>query len=164
MNAATASAGIYLAPGEFHFGGNGARIHTLLGSCVAITLWHPVLRCGGMCHFLLPGRNDATREALDGRYGDEAVRLFLRETDRLNTTPGEYQAKLFGGGNMFYDLMGGGAVTVGQRNIEAARVLLRVAGFALQEEDVGGSGYRKIIFDLGDGSVWVRHEKKADAA
>lgn len=155
---------IYLAPGEFHFGGNGARIQTLLGSCVAITLWHPVRRCGGMCHFLLPGRNGAGREALDGRYGDEAVRLFLRETGRLNTAPGEYQVKIFGGGNMFYDLAGSGAVAVGQRNIEAARTLLRVAGFTVQDEDVGGNGYRKIIFDLGDGSVWVRHEKKADAA
>jgi chemotaxis protein CheD len=31
-------------------------IRTVLGSCVSITLWHPVKRVGGMCHFLLPTR------------------------------------------------------------------------------------------------------------
>lgn len=151
---------IYLNPGDFYFGDGDARIHTLLGSCVAITLWHPVLHLGGMCHFVLPGRDRQEGGKPDGRYGDEAMKLFMAALARFNTRPGEYQAKLFGGGNMFSDLAGNKAEGVAQRNAEAGVALLQRNGFRIESEDLGGSGHRRVIFDLRDGSVWVRHEKR----
>lgn len=154
------TAEIYLNPGDFHFSDGNARIHTLLGSCVAITLWHPVFRIGGMCHFMLPNRNRQESEPLNGRYGDEAMQLFLMEIARFNTRPSEYQAKLFGGGNMFSDFISMKSAGVAQRNAEAGATLLRRNGFRIESEDVGGSGHRRIIFNLNDGNVWVRHEKK----
>lgn len=54
MNTADSMQLVTLQPGEFHFGGANTRIQTLLGSCVAITLWHPIRRIGGMCHYMLP--------------------------------------------------------------------------------------------------------------
>jgi chemotaxis protein CheD len=155
-----APAEIHLNPGDFYFGDGNVRLHTLLGSCVAITLWHPVFRFGGMCHFMLPNRNRQESEPLNGRYGDEAMQLFLTEISRFNTRPGEYQAKIFGGGNMFHALKGGKPSEVAGRNITLARAALHAAGFELCAEDVGGNGHRRIIFNLNDGNVWVRHEKK----
>ena len=35
---------IFLDPGHFVFAEPGTHIHTLLGSCVAITMWHPKLQ------------------------------------------------------------------------------------------------------------------------
>jgi chemotaxis protein CheD len=156
-----APAEIHLNPGDFYFGDGNVRLHTLLGSCVAITLWHPVLRFGGMCHFMLPCRQKAEAGAVtpDGRYGDEAMQMFLAEIARYDTRPGEYQAKIFGGGSMFQTLKGGIAPDVAGRNVTQARALLRDAGFDLCAEDVGGNGHRRIIFNLNDGNVWVRHEK-----
>ena len=49
---------VFLQPGDFYFGEAGTRIRTLLGSCVAITLWHPILHIGGMCHIMLPERGE----------------------------------------------------------------------------------------------------------
>jgi chemotaxis protein CheD len=159
MNEPAASAEVYLKPGDFHFGAETVRIHTLLGSCVAITLWHPVFHIGGMCHFMLPSRERQEGGRLDGRYGDEAVQLFLREIGKFNTRPVEYQAKLFGGGNMFTDFTSRTVPSVAQRNAEAGLSLLRQNGFHLESVDVGGNGHRRVIFDLRDGNVWVRHEK-----
>jgi chemotaxis protein CheD len=150
---------IYLKPGEFHFGGGNTRIHTLLGSCISITLWHPFLHVGGMCHFMLPSRNGRPSSGLDGRYADEAMQLFVREIGKCNTRPDEYRAKLFGGGNMFRHLGAGKFSDVAERNIEAGRILLQAGGFHIQAEDVGGDGHRRVIFYLSDGNVWVRHEK-----
>lgn len=152
---------IYLNPGDFHFSDGNVRIHTLLGSCVAITLWHPVFRCGGMCHFLLPARQktETALSALDGRYGDEALKMFESEIARFNTRSQEYQAKIFGGGNMFESLKSGKVSSVADNNVTQARMLLEHAGFPIVAEDVGGRGHRRIIFDLNDGNVWVRHEK-----
>jgi hypothetical protein len=58
-------------------------LRTLLGSCVAITLWHPTRRIGGMCHFLLPERKRRTNEPPDGRYGDEAVAEMVKVLSAL---------------------------------------------------------------------------------
>lgn len=69
---------IFLQPGEFYFGDRETRLRTILGSCVAITLWHPRLRIGGMCHYLLPMRRGHHDEAeLDGRYADDSLTLRL---------------------------------------------------------------------------------------
>ena len=59
---------IYLMTGEFHFGGKDTRIHTVLGSCVSITVWHPRLHIGGMSHSMRPCRgNKPGTHNLDGR-------------------------------------------------------------------------------------------------
>ena len=150
---------IHLLPGDFHFGNNNTRIHTVLGSCVSITVWHPLLRIGGMSHSLLPSRNKPGNSNLNGHYADEAIELLLREIGKRNTCPDEYQVKLFGGGNMFTQHLAERHFNVAVRNVEAARVLLEADGFNIHAWHVGGSGYRSIIFDLCDGNVMVRHEK-----
>lgn len=153
---------VYVSPGEFHFGEAGARYHTLLGSCVSITLWHPRLRIGGICHFMLPARGTPiTRSKLDGRYADDSIELFLREIKKSKTRPEDYQAKIFGGSNMFPLHRKDGCIDVGWRNIEAARGLLVRSGFRIVAEDVGGNTHRRLIFDLGDGDVWIKQDKKS---
>ena len=154
---------VFLNPGDFYFGGKDTRIVTLLGSCISITAWHAALHIGGMCHFILPARGgNGKRQNPDGRYADEAMQLLLHEITLRNTQPHEYQVKIFGGGNMFpyhNKAKGNGSNydDVGSRNIEAARLLLAEQGFRLSTGDVGGDGHRKLVFNLWDGGVWVRH-------
>ena len=155
---------VFLNPGDFYFGGEETRIITLLGSCISITVWHPVRHIGGMCHCLLPSHNTrGKKQSLDGRYADEAVQLLLQKIAQHFTQPQEYQAKIFGGGNMFSQYKGENNCTncndIGSRNIEAARLSLREHSFLLPAEHVGGEGHRKLIFNLWDGNVWVRHVK-----
>ncbi len=149
---------IFLAPGELYFGQSPERIRTLLGSCVAITLWHPLLKLGGMCHFMLPNRPKKTNAALDGRYADEAIELFLHEIRHNKTHPTEYQAKIFGGGNMFPSIhKDSHCLNIGARNCEAARQLLGQHRFQLVSEDLSGIGHRVLMFDLENGAAWLKH-------
>ena len=148
---------VVLSPGEFFFSVHGEEIRTLLGSCVAITLWHPKRRVGGMCHYLLPSAGKSTGNTLDGRYGDQAMTLFMTELKRTRTEPRGYQVKIFGGGNMFPDTAISSAV--GDRNIEAAQQLLRKHGFRTPEAHVGCSGHRTVILDLATGDTWLRWQK-----
>lgn len=149
---------VFLDPGEFYFGGGHTRISTLLGSCVSITLWHPHKRIGGMCHYMLTERNaQNTRPANmppDGRYASEAFELFLQHVAAAGTHPSEYQAKLFGGANMFSGTTGG-TLDIGSRNIDYGRELLASKNIALIAEHVGGSGRRKLHFELWSGHVWL---------
>jgi chemotaxis protein CheD len=155
---------IFLQPGEFFFGDHETRLRTLLGSCVAITMWHPARRIGGMCHFLLPTRGVGTVLELDGRYGDEALALFLKEIADSGTNPKEYQVKLFGGGDMFSGLTKPGSAQVGQRNVDQAQHMLTGLGFPITAQHVGGEGHRNIIFDVWSGDVWVRYQELPQAS
>jgi len=151
---------IFLQPGDFYFGDSDTRIRTILGSCVAITLWHPILRIGGMCHYMLPKNNRRQPHAhLDGRYADEAVQLFLKEIKKSRTHPRDFEVKMFGGGNQFPS-QNVGELTVSDKNIELGRRLLSEHGFSVRCEHMGGVGHRNVMFDLWSGDVWVKHVEK----
>ncbi len=165
---------VVLQPGDFHFGDENTRIRTLLGSCVSITMWHPVKRIGGMCHYMLPTRNVKQIEALDGRYADEAMQMFMREINASGTHPSEYRVKAFGAGNMFPGLKKKHMQScnahvsreemcscrdVACRNAGIAYELASRYGFAIEAHDLGGEGHRNVIFDIGTGHVWVRQAR-----
>ena len=157
---------VVLRPGDFHFGGGHTRISTLLGSCVSITLWHPRKHIGGMCHYMMTELERPIERAgheLDGRYASKAFELFLRHVDRAGTRPSEYQAKLFGGANMFGQ-KAEGKLDIGARNIEVARQFLAANHIAPLAEHIGGSGRRKLHFDLWSGNVWLAFPEGAGAA
>jgi chemotaxis protein CheD len=164
MKIATAQIDIFLQPGEFYFGDATTCIRTLLGSCVAITLWHPTRLIGGMCHYMLPGRHKPG-SPLDGKYADEAMQLFLLEAARHDTQLQEYQVKLFGGGNMFPGYRKKTASgkppanNIADNNVAAAHRLLALHRLRLSAEDLGCSGHRNVIFDIRSGHVWVRHQR-----
>ena len=149
---------IFLQPGEFYFGEEKTRIRTLLGSCVAITLWHPRLRVGGMAHYMLPQRPNRSRDQpLDGRYAEEVMLMFQRELQDTRTRPGEYQVKLFGGGHMFACARKAKRhVDVSDRNVETGRQLIAQHGFKILAQDLGGDGHRNVVFDLWSGDVWLK--------
>ncbi|WP_122678032.1 chemoreceptor glutamine deamidase CheD [Pseudomonas viridiflava] len=157
MKKPVGAAEVVLAPGEVSFATRPTRLRTLLGSCVAITFWHPLRHIGGMCHFMLPGRI-RRGQPLDGKYADEALEMLIRHARINDTLPEDYQVKLFGGGEMFpchrHDLH---AHDVANLNIRAALTLAEQHRLHLMAQDMGSTGYRNIIFDLWNGNVWVRH-------
>lgn len=160
---------VFLQPGEFYFGDRSTRVRTILGSCVAITMWHPKRLIGGMCHYMLassPRRRVAT---LDGKYGEDAILMFLAEAVRHDTNPKDYVVKVFGGGNMFPDQGGhwpcetkpcdeviADCRNVSCKNGMVARAMIRQHGMTIAAEHVGGTGHRNVIFDVATGHVWVR--------
>jgi chemotaxis protein CheD len=146
-----------LHPGDFGFGAPGTQFSTVLGSCIGMTIWHPELHIGGMCHFVLPTRPQNDKgENLDGRYGDEAWQLFRMAAKMHHTKLNEYEVKVFGGADVF---AGGDKNTmkVGEKNTEKAMELLTKDRVKLITAHVGDTGSRKITFDISTGDVWVKH-------
>lgn len=150
---------VTLKPGEYYFGEGYTRIHTLLGSCVAITLWHPKKHLGGMCHYLLPARG-LNQRLSQGHYAEEVIQLFLQSLHKTQTHPWEYEVKVFGGANMFENFRHRqGTINVAQNNVETGAKLLRQHGFKVKVTDVGGVNHRKIYLELWNGDVWVQRGK-----
>ncbi|WP_248804112.1 chemotaxis protein CheD [Pseudomonas sp. MWU13-2100] len=148
---------IYLAPGSLCFRNSPTRIHTLLGSCVSMIVWHPVRKLGGISHCLLPGRR-RRGVALDGSYIDEAFEWLMRNIQGYQSEASEYQLKLFGGGEMFpgqsRDYPAGDVAGLNRAAVTTIAARLRLSPCAM---DLGGTGHRSLIFDTRSGDVWVRH-------
>lgn len=144
-----------LLAGQVYVGNKPARIRTLLGSCVAITLWHPRRRVGGMCHFLLPGRNRPAGAPLDARYGDEALAIIMSALRGMGTPPGEFETHLYGGADTMPD-RAGVKLNIGERNIEQGCILIDRHGFELHAVDVGDYVPRTVELDLTTGRVEMR--------
>jgi chemotaxis protein CheD len=158
MSKPTHTIDIFLHQGEVYFGDRDTRVRTVLGSCVAITLWHPGLLIGGMCHYMLPSRRRIATESLSGKYADEALALMFSEIKRSGARPNEYQIKLFGGGNMFPASNKLPKQHVGWKNVDAGRELLARHGLKAHAEHLGGNGHRNLIFDIWNGHVWMKHQ------
>ena len=155
---------VFVQPGEYFIGDETHRIGTLLGSCVSITIWLPQKRVGALSHFLLPTRGGNRTQHADGRYGDEAVWLMLRDLMKHKVPPSQYQAKIFGGGDMFPGhRRRKGEPSVGEKNGLAARKMLDANSIPVISECLFGEGYRRIIFDVSSGHVWSRHTPILDA-
>ena len=143
---------VFLQPGELYFGDRYTRLRTLLGSCVSIVLWHRAALLGGMCHYLLPTCSHPNQKP-DSRYADVALHQLLQEVRMSGTHARDYRISLFGGGNM---LESSSRQHIGRKNIEAGLVLLAAHGLTCHARDVGGEGYRSLIFDVWSGNIALR--------
>lgn len=153
---------IYIPPGGFYFADSQYRLKTLLGSCVAITLWHPKLRVGGMCHYVLPKRLSRQKASIEqallpGYYGEDAMALFMEKVQQHDANRANWQAKLFGGASMLNPENGfDGRFDVGKRNIAKGQEMLKQQRLILSNSHVGGSAARDLAFDIASGDVWLR--------
>lgn len=121
---------------------------TLLGSCVAACLRDPVSKVGGMNHFLLPGEDPGATSNV--RYGAHSMEELVNALLRNGAQRSRIEAWLFGGANVMSGLR-----PIGDANASFARKFVRLEGFRLMGEDLGGMQGRKIRFHPAAGTVCV---------
>jgi chemotaxis protein CheD len=124
-------------------------IVTVLGSCIACCVYDPVLKIGGMNHFLLPGDGSETQSS--ARFGVNAMELLINSMLKKGSTKDRLQVKIFGGANMM-----GGAARVGDKNISFIKDFLKAENLNIISEDVGGSTSRRLHFYPDEGRALVR--------
>lgn len=95
-------------------------VKTILGSCVAICLWDPVVKAGGINHYMLPNWNG--NDLASPKYGNIAIEKLLERLYALGCRKENLQAKIFGGGDLI--AADRSAMLIGERNIRVARMIL----------------------------------------
>ncbi len=143
---------VYLHAGQLFASTEPTSVVTILGSCVAVCLFDPVAKVGGINHYLLPL---AVQRERSPRFGSVAVALLLEEVLGYGAQRGSVRAKVFGGAGVMDGFRGNGR-HLGRDNVDFALRALEAAAIPVVESDVGGSRGRKVIFQVDDGSAWVR--------
>jgi chemotaxis protein CheD len=127
-----------------------SRLMTIVGSCVAVTLYSPRRRLGMLSHIVLPksrGGNDNP-----AKFADTAIPYMISTLQREGVLLTELTAKLTGGACMFGDSQ---FSRIGENNVQAAIEALESAGLRIAGRDAGGNSGRRVCFDLATGAVNV---------
>lgn len=153
--------GVCLKPGKLFVGSGPGEVTTLLGSCVAVTMFNPRLKFAAICHAMLADPDRVVRsideEAEPYKYVSIVIPTMV-ETFRCNgISPEETEVKLFGGANVFgfanEKRRGRG---IGLNNIQRAKELLHLYNLRISRSHVGGYIGRKLIFNTSTGIVWLK--------
>jgi len=153
---------VFLHTGDAYIGVRPTIVSTVLGSCVAISMFSPRKRQGVICHAFLPSRSEIKNVNEPSiqicRYVDTAVDHLLKSMRRLGIRKNELQVKLFGGasGLTSSQVRPSCSLGIGSRNVEAALINLEAKGLKPLSMDVGGNLGRKLLFSTYTGDVWIK--------
>lgn len=139
---------VYVYPGQLFAASHAALVTTVLGSCIAVCLWDPVARVGGMNHFLLPSGKGP-------RYGSDAMPALIDEMVARGAFVARTVAKVFGGACVI-DSFTGPRKAIGTQNAEAALQFLADASIPVRVSQTGGRRGRKLLFHTGTGQAYVK--------
>lgn len=140
--------------GDYFVSSEDVVIHTVLGSCVAVCLYDPEKKIGGMNHILMPFNPDINKYDASARYGINAMELLINAIMRLGGNRKKMVAKTFGGANLLMALSREHAV--GERNVEFVIDFLRAEKIKILGRNFGGHESRKIFFRIATGEVFLK--------
>jgi chemotaxis protein CheD len=128
-----------------------------IGSCVAVTLYDEHSGLGGLAHVVLPCFEEAYDKSNPAKFTDMAIPMMINEMNMKGARPQNMMAKIFGGANMFPDIISSdSAMDIGKRNVQAVREALKGYDIDIVLSEVGGNVGRTVLFDTSDGSVLVK--------
>ncbi|ASV76881.1 Chemotaxis protein CheD [Thermogutta terrifontis] len=141
---------INVGMGQIATGDRATQFTSVLGSCVAVVLWHPRLSLAAIAHVVLPKSHGQNGQP--GKFADTAIPYMLEQLARMGCPKPGLVAKIAGGANMFRV---GGPLQIGDDNVATIREILKMAGIPITAEDVGGTHGRKITFTCSTGEMLI---------
>ncbi len=142
----------YLYPGTVFVNEKPFMVTTVLGSCVSVCLWDPVLKLGGINHFQLSLWNG------DGlatpKYGNIAIEKLITKMQDLGSKKKDIKAKVFGGGAVLSATAK--SLNIGEQNIMVALDILQQERIPIISSAVGGNSGRKLRYYTETGVVLVK--------
>lgn len=142
---------VFLAPGKLTVHTIPVNVKTIVGSCVAVCLYDPVGRLGGVNHYLLA--RPAPGDEPDNRFGSVATERLIHLVCRSGSRIESLRASVIGGGRPVDSLR---SSLIGEQNAAVALAVLAQAGIRIVKRELGGDYGRKLLFNTGTGELIVR--------
>ena len=132
-----------------------ARIITYaLGSCIALAIYDPVARIGGLLHYLLPESKLDPERAVRNPYlfADTGIPALFHNAYDLGAVKKRLRVTAIGGAQVTEPE----SFQIGERNHLAMKKILFRAGVLVHHEEVGGSLSRTVRIEVESGRVVMK--------
>ncbi len=126
-----------------------------LGSCIAVIIFDPVSRVGGMLHYMLPESSIDPEKARKNlcMFADTGITHLFKSSYQLGAKKENIVVKTVGGAQM---LDPNGIFNIGKRNYLAMRKILWKNNVPVAAEHVGGEVNRTVRLEMDTGRVVLK--------
>jgi len=155
---------IMVGMAEYRIAYNPTNLSTwALGSCVAIILFDPSKKIGGLAHCMLPEPHGGVVDSA-GKYVATAIPSMVKSLKKFGVQEKMLRAAIVGGASVLRmsltsnDTLSG----IGLRNVRKAKDILHSLGIPIDVDETGGDKGRNLLFKLVTGEVLVAYVRKPD--
>lgn len=142
---------VKVLPGEFCISKEDVVLSTVLGSCISVCIFDPLVKMGGMNHFMLPANNAQEDIERPLRYGLFAMEQLMNAMMKNGCKRESMQIKVTGGGAMI-----SGLISIGSQNIEFIKKYIEEESLQLISTDLGGDQARRVAYFPKTGRMLVK--------
>ena len=130
-----------------------------LGSCIALAVWDPVIKIGGILHYMLPDSAIFPEKAQANpcMFANTGVPLLFQSYCALGAEKRRTVVKVAGGAQLIGSQ---DTFDAGRRNYLVLKEWLWQSGVMIGGEDVGGCGGRTMLLEIGTGRVRIRSNSR----
>lgn len=124
-----------------------------LGSCIGLIIYDPVVKVGGLLHYMLPesSLDEEKAEKNPCMFADTGIPALFKATYKLGAKKQRMKVFVFGGAQVLDQK---GFFNIGKRNYMALRKMLFKNNVLIDYEDVGGNMNRTIRLEIESGDVY----------
>jgi two-component system chemotaxis response regulator CheB len=152
---------VWVAPADFYVTSSATEVlSTILGSCIAVCIRDPVVRCGGMNHFVLPSLPEPSNglPSVELRYGSYSIERLINAVLSRGGQRDRLEIKIFGGSNVL------GTSNIGHNNADFVESYLEKEGLPVAAKDLRGTAPRRIHYSPSTGQALVSRPRDSAAA
>ncbi len=134
---------------------NDTLVTYALGSCIGIAIYDPVVKVGGLLHFMLPDSSLDVKKAGENpaMFADTGIPLLFKSCYKYGAEKKRMIVRVAGGASILDD---GNFFRIGQKNITAMKKLFWKNNVLINGEDTGDSYNRTIYVHISTGKVFVK--------
>ncbi len=125
-----------------------------LGSCIGIAIHDPILKIGGILHFMLPeskiDKEKSQKNPL--MFGDTGIPFIFNKLYELGSKKNSLRVIMVGGASVVNT---NDTFNIGKRNTVIARKLFWKNNIMIDAEHIGDTVPRTLYLEIGSGNCWI---------
>ncbi|OQY11365.1 MAG: chemotaxis protein CheD [Desulfobacteraceae bacterium 4572_19] len=132
-----------------------------LGSCIGVIIYDPVVKAGGMLHYMLPESGIDKEKALNRPYmfADTGIPILFKSSYKLGAVKQRMNIVVVGGAQILDQK---GFFNIGKRNYVALKKMFFKNNVMINYEEVGGNVNRTVKLEIATGDIFIKTSGKKE--
>lgn len=126
-----------------------------LGSCIGLVIYDPVVKVGGMLHYMLP-ESSIDREKAAARpymFADSGIPRLFKTAYSMGAVKQRLKIYAAGGAEILDQK---GFFNIGKRNYMALKKMFFKNNVIIDKQDIGGNTNRTVRLEIATGDIYVK--------